>query len=502
MKTISATGPFTRAQRIVITVPVLLASLLHSINMSTAYVALPSIQGNLSATPDQVGWIITAFVVATAVGTILTGWLSQRLGRRFVFLGSILGFTVTSALCVGAPNLEWLVAFRALQGLVSAPLMPLSQTVMLDTYPRASHGFAMSIWSMGMILGPVLGPTLGALLTEWYGWRYLFVINIPLGLVAFVAVFLTLPRPPPSPRSLDWLGVVALVVAVCSLQLMLDRGQGENWFESPEIILEAGVAAIAFHVFVVHCLTARAPYLDLAVFRDRNFVIGLSLIFVFGIAVFSSLFVLPLFLQNVQGYPVLSAGWVISARGVGTMVAMMASGFLADRVPPKHLILASLACVGLSNLWMTGWTAQVSMTEVIWITIVNGFGMGMMWVVLTTVTFSTLAPAFRVEAAALFSLVRAIGASMGTSVIVAIMVRSAQVNYIVLRDHVHDFNENLARAGQATIFDTDSAQGLLALRNLVSSEALTIAFLNDFVFLAVVTLAAMPLVFLFKRPGR
>ena len=502
MKTISATGPFTRAQRIVITVPVLMASLLHSVNMSTAYVALPAIQGNLSATPDQIGWIITAFVVATAVGTILTGWLSQKLGRRFVFLGSILGFTLTSALCVGAPNLEWLVAFRALQGFVSAPLMPISQTIMLDTYPRQSHGFAMSIWSMGMILGPVLGPTVGALLTEFYGWRYLFIINIPMGLAAFLAIFLTLPKPPAAPRPLDWVGVIALIVAVCSLQLMLDRGQGENWFEAAEIVVEAGVAAIAFYIFVVHCLTAREPYINLTVFRDRNFVIGLLLIFVFGITVFASLFVLPLFLQNVQGYPVLAAGWVVSARGIGTMAAMMASGYLTDRVPPRQLILASLACVGLSNLWMTGWTSEVSMAEIIWLTVVNGFGMGMMWVVLTTVTFSTLAPAFRVEAAALFSLVRAIGASMGTSVIVAIMVRSSQVNYIELRGHVHDFNENLARAGQSTVFDIDNTRGLLALRDLVNSEALTIAFLNDFVFLTVVALAAMPLVFLFKRPRR
>ena len=237
-----------------------------------------------------------------------------------------------------------------------------------------------------------------------------------------------------------------------------------------------------------------------AVLRDRNFVIGLLLIFVFGVAVFSSLFVLPLFLQNVQGYPVLSAGWVVSARGLGTMAAMLASGYLTDRVRPRQLILASLACVGLSNLWMTGWTAEVSMTEVVWQTIVNGFGMGMMWVVLTTVTFSTLAPSFRVEAAALFSLVRAIGASMGTSVIVAIMVRSAQVNYIELRGHVHEYNENLARAGRSTMFDIDDTRGLMALRELVNAEALTIAFLNDFVFLTIVALAALPLVFLFKRP--
>jgi len=494
-----ATGPYTRAQRVVITVPVLMASLLHAVNMSTAYVALPNIQGNLSATPDQISWIITAFVVASAIGTVLTGWLGSRFGRRPVFLASILGFTVTSLLCSSAGTLEALVLYRVLQGFVSAPLLPISQTIMLDTYPREQHGFAMSIWSMGMILGPVVGPTLGALLTEWYGWRYLFLINIPLGVLAYVAIFFTLPRNPAAPRRLDWVGVISLIVAVGAFQMMLDRGEGENWFESPEVIAEAALAAIAFYVFVVHSLTADQPYINLAVFKDRNYVVGLCLIFVFGIAVFSSLFILPLFLQNVQHYPVLSAGWIVSTRGIGTMLAMMSAGYFADRMPAKYLILLGLACVGGSNLWMTDWNADVESSEVLSITLVNGFGMGLMWVTLTVVTFSTLSQQLRVEAAALFSLVRAIGASMGTSIIVSIMVRSAQVNYIQLREHVQVFNENLRPFQHATGIDPASVSGLMALRNLVSSEALTIAFLNDFVFLFVVSAAAVPLVFLLKR---
>ena len=499
MSIVSATGPYTRAQRIIITIPVLMASLLHALNMSTAYVALPSIQGNLSATPNQIGWIITAFVVASAIGTVLTGWLSERFGRRVVFLGSIAGFTVTSALCVSAANLEALVFYRILQGLASAPLLPISQTIMLDTYPKSRHGFAMSIWSMGMILGPVVGPTLGALLTEWYGWRYLFVMNIPFGLAAFVGVFVTLPKSARRQKSLDWIGVISLIVAVGAFQLMLDRGEGENWFDSAEILLEAGIALLALYIFVVHCFTVDAPYLNLTIFKDRNYVVGLCLIFVFGIAVFSSLFILPLFLQNVQGYPVLSTGWIVSSRGIGTMAAMLSAGYLADRVPAKYLILAGLACVGLSNLWMTQWNAAVPMAEIVWITIINGFGMGIMWVTLTMVTFSTLTPELRVEGAALFALVRAIGASMGTSIIVSILVRSSQVNYIQLREHVQLYNENLRQAESLTGINIDTASGLMALRDLVVSQAQMIAFLNDFVFLFIVTAAAVPLVFLLKR---
>lgn len=500
MALLPSSGPYTRGQRILITVPVMMASLLHAVNMSTAYVALPSIQGNLSATPDQVGWIITAFVVASAVGTVLTGWLAQQVGRRAVFLGAIAGFTVTSLLCATSADLEQLVLFRVLQGLVSAPLLPVSQSIMLDTYPREKHGFAMSIWSMGMILGPVIGPTVGAIVTEFYGWRYLFLLNIPLGVAAFFAILPTLPKAPHKPAGLDWIGVTALIVAVSAFQLMLDRGERLDWFESTEIILEAAVAALAFYIFLVHSVTARKPYISLAIFQDRNYVVGCGLIFVFGVAVFSSLFVLPLFLQNIQGYPVISAGWVVSARGVGTLIAMLSGGILADRFQAKHLILAGLACVGVSNWFMTGWTADVELDEILTITVINGFGMGVMWVTLSTVTFSTLAPELRVEGAALFALIRAIGASVGTSVIVMILVRSTQVNYSELRDRIHLGNEALRALGDSAPWSLDTADGLAALGQLVAKQALMLGFLNDFVFLVAIAVVGVPLVFLLRRP--
>ena len=479
-----------------------MASLLHAINMTTAYVALPNIQGNLSARPDQIGWIITAFVVATAVGTVLTGWLSGRFGRRRVFLGSIVGFTVTSALCGIAGGFESLVFYRVLQGFVSAPLLPISQAIMLDTYPRRLHGFAMSIWSLGMIMGPILGPTIGALLTEYYGWRYLFSINIPMGVAAFVAILFTLPEAETRKQALDWIGVTSLIVGVSCLQLVLDRGERLDWFDSPEIIIEAVIAVLAMYIFVVHSLTHPRPYINLEIFKDRNFVVGLSLIFMFGIVVFSSLFLLPLFLQNVQDYPVLSAGWIVSVRGIGTMFAMLMGGTLADRFPAKYLILSGLICVGVSNYAMTQWTSEVQFDEIVWITIVNGYGMGLMWVTLTTVTFSTLAPNFRVEGASLFALIRSIGASMGTSVIVAILVRSSQVNYIEMRNHINTFTESLNVLGMPPSWNLDSAAGVAALQKLVLAQAEMVAYLNAFVFLVAVAFVAMPLVFLFKSPPK
>ena len=495
----SAQGPFTTAELIIITVPVLLASLLHALNMSTAYVALPNMQGNLSASPDQIGWIITTFVVASAVGTVLTGWMANRIGRRRVFLASIIGFTVTSLFCGMATGFNELVVMRALQGFVSAPLLPVSQAIMLDTYPREKHGFAMSIWSMGMIMGPVAGPTVGAMLTEFYDWRYVFYMNIPFGIIAFVTILITLPSAESLRQKLDWIGITALITAVICLQLVLDRGERLGWFGSSEILFNACLSALAFYVFVAHCLTTDHPYLSFGMFKDWNYVIGLFLIFVFGISVFSSLFILPLFLQNIQGHPVLSAGWVVSARGLGTMVAMMSAGYLADRVPGKYLILSGLLFVGVSNIWMTEWSAGVSTSEIVWITIINGYGMGMMWVSLTTVTFSTLSAHFRVEAAALFSLLRAIGASMGTSIVVSILVRSSQTNYIEMRERFSEFDGPLRFNGSATIWDLESISGLYAIQRMVFDEAQMIAFLNDFVFLVFVAFVAMPLCFLLRR---
>ena len=495
-----ASGPFTRSEAVLITVPVLAASLLHAVNMSTAYVALPNIQGNLSASPDQVGWVITSFVVAGAIGTILTGWLEGQYGRRKVFLGAIIGFIVTALLCASATNLTQLVVYRAIQGLVSAPLLPISQAIMLDTYPRERHGFAMGIWSMGMILGPVLGPSVGAFLTELYGWRYVFFINVPLGLIALVGIYVVLPGANGVSRALDWVGVVSLIVVVSCLQLVLDRGQRLGWLDSGEILLELSLLVLALYIFITHSLTAANPYITLSIFKDRNFVVGQALIFVFGICAFSTMLVLPLFLQTIQAYPVLEAGWVLSTRGIGTMVAMFIGGLLADRFPMRYLVLWGLVCIAISNFMMTRWNVDVGIEEVIAATVLSGFGMGMMWVTLTTVTFSTLAPHYRVEGAALFALVRSIGASVGTSLLVTFIVRSAQVNYIEMRNHVTSYSESLNNAG--ALGDSNSTAGLLGLYQIVTVQAEMIGFINSFVFLTVVTVAAVPLVFFLKTARR
>jgi len=335
-----------------------------------------------------------------------------------------------------------------------------------------------------------------------YNWRWVFSINVPLGIVAFIAIYFTLPEAEKRRSELDWIGVTALIVAVCSLQLMLDRGQRLDWFESGEIILEAWLAALGFYIFIAHSLTARNPYVNLAIFRDRNFVVGLALIFVFGVTVFSTMFILPLFLQAMQGYPVITAGWILSARGLGTGVAMLSGGILADRFSAKNLILIGIMCIGVSSVMMTRWSTEVGLNEVLVATVLGGFGMGMMWVTLTTVTFSTLSPTFRTEAAALFALIRAIGASMGTSVIVAILVRSTQINYIELRKHINPVTELFVPSGSPPTWDMHSTVGLMGLYQLVTNQATMIAFLNSFVFSAIIVFLAIPLVLFLRNPKK
>ena len=495
----ASTGPFTQNERLLITIPVLIASILHSLAMTTAYIALPNMKGNLSATPDQAGWIITSFLVSNAIGVAATGWFSVRFGRKFIFVVSIGGFTISSLLCASATTLEELVLYRVLQGILSAPILPLSQAIMLDTYPRERHSFAMTIWSIAMILGPVLGPSVGAYLTEIYSWRAIFYINIPFGVLGFIGCWLTVPETERRAQHLDWLGFLSLAVAVGAFQLMLDRGQRLDWFESTEIIIEATLAALALYTFIVHSATTRRPYINFAVFRDANFVVGVFLIFLFGLNIFSALLLMPLFLQDVQGYPVIAAGIIISSRGVGTAFGMIAAGRLTDRIGYRYTIVLSLIMVAVPSAFMVTWTDQVPAFDVLVVNILTGVGIGMLWVSLSTVTFSTLPAELRTEAASLFALLRVIGASIGVSVFVNFLARSTQVNYGVLIENINTFNEALAQFHDGRFWSMESLNGIARLSRLVSHEAQMIAFLNDFKLLVLTSVIGIPLALLFRR---
>lgn len=482
-----------------ITVSIMLATVMQAIDTTIANVALPSMQGTMSATQDQISWVLTSYIVAAAIMTPLTGVLASRLGRKRVFLISVVGFTVSSMLCGASTSLTEIVLFRLLQGVFGAGLVPLSQAVLLDTYPRERHGQAMAIWGLGVMVGPILGPSLGGYLTDYYNWRWVFYINLPIGIIAFLGILSSVPETSRhSGRSFDYFGFILLSFAIGALQLLLDRGQSLDWFSSREIIIETIIAGLFFYMFVVHMLTADSPFIEPTLFSDRNFVIGLIFIFTIGITLFATLALLPPFMQQLMGFPVVTTGLVLAPRGMGTMVAMVLVGRLIGRLDTRLLIGFGLSMMVLSLSIMTTFTIDVSIPVVVWTGVLQGLGFGFVFVPLSTATFSTLAQKLRTEGTAIYSLMRNIGSSIGISLVVTVLARSAQVNHAELAVHISPFRQPLDPANLPQVLDWSTATGVYLLNTLTTREAATIAYLNDFRLIMYVTLAALPLLLLMK----
>ena len=490
----------TARHRGLITASIMLATVMQALDTTIANVALPHMQGALSATLDQVGWVLTSYIIAAAIMTPPTGFLAARFGRKRVFLAAVSGFTIASMLCGAATSLNEMVVFRLLQGAFGAGLVPLSQAVLLDTYPRERHASAMAMWGVGVMVGPILGPTLGGYLTEVYNWRWVFYINLPFGLLALLGILSFVPETARDRgRPLDWFGFTLLSLAIGTLQLMLDRGQSQDWFTSGEIIIESVLSALFLYLFVVHMLTHRRPFLEPGLFRDRNFSIGLVFIFVVGIILLATLALLPPFLQNLMGYPVVTTGFVLAPRGVGTMIAMLLVGRLSGKVDPRAMILAGL-CLTAVSLWeMSQFTLQVDAWSIVRTGVTQGLGLGFIFVPLSTITFATLRPQWRNEGTAMFSLMRNIGSSIGISVMVTLLARNTQANHALLSDQLTPFNSALQAAGHA--WAPDTLAGMLALNSEVTRQAAAIAYLSDFRMMMWVTLLALPLLALLRKPS-
>lgn len=489
----------TARHRGLITVSIMLATVMQSLDTTIANVALPHMQGALSATLDQVGWVLTSYIIAAAIMTPPTGFLASRFGRKRVFVAAVTGFTLASMLCGAATSLNEMVVFRLLQGAFGAGLVPLSQAVLLDTYPRERHASAMAMWGVGVMVGPILGPTLGGYLTEVYNWRWVFYINLPFGLLALTGILSFVPESERDHgRPLDWFGFTLLSLAIGALQLMLDRGQSRDWFTSGEIVTEGVLSALFLYLFVVHLLTDRRPFLEPGLFRDRNFSLGLVFIFVVGIILLATLALLPPFLQNLMGYPVVTTGFVLAPRGVGTMIAMLLVGRLSGRVDPRFMILAGLSLTAISLWEMSRFTLQVDSWTIVRTGITQGLGLGFIFVPLSTITFATLRPQWRNEGTAMFSLMRNIGSSIGISVMVTLLARHTQANHALLAGALTPFNSALQAAGNA--WDAGTAAGRLALNSEVTRQAAAIAYLADFRIMMWVALLAIPLLILLRKP--
>jgi DHA2 family multidrug resistance protein len=488
--------------RAAITVCVILATLMQALDTTIANVALPYMQGSVSATQDQIGWVLTSYIVAAAIMTPPTGYLSRRFGLKRLFLISVVGFTVASMLCGMAQSLVQVVLFRVLQGLFGAALVPLSQTVLLNINPREKQGSAMALWGVAVMAGPVLGPVLGGWLTDTASWRYVFYINLPIGILAFLGMVAFLPNDSrSSDAKLDWFGFGTLSLAIGAFQVMLDRGQEQDWFSSKEIITEAVLAGMAFYLFMVHTFTARDPFVKISVFKDRNFAAGTLFVAIVGLTYYASLALQPPYLQDLMDYPIVTAGLVMGPRGIGTMAAMLVVGRLIGKVHTPVLLGLGLVLSAWSFWAMTGWTPDVSQTTIIVVGVIQGVGLGFIFVPLSTVTLGTLSPVMRAEGAGLYSLARNIGSSVGISVVNALLTRNTQINHASIAQHVTAGNRGLADPGVAQFWNPATEAGAAALNAVITRQASVIAYIDDYKLLMIATLAVIPLLIVFKKPA-
>jgi MFS transporter, DHA2 family, multidrug resistance protein len=491
-------------KRALVTVCLMVATLMQALDSTIANVALPYMQGSLSATADQITWVLTSYIIAAAIMTAPVGWLSARFGRKNFFLVCLIGFTVTSMMCGAAQSLTQMVLFRLLQGIFGAALVPLSQAVMLDIYPAEQRGSAMAVWGMGVMVGPILGPTLGGYLTDMYDWRWVFYVNLPFGVLATTGLALLMPRAARNTGlKFDWTGFGALALGIGALQLMLDRGQDQDWFGSNEIITECVLAGLGIYLFLVHTLLAEKPMITPSIFRDVNFTMSLVMMFAVGMVLLASSALLAPYLQTLGGYPVSDAGLVMASRGAGTMVAMMVVGRIGTRVDPRKMMALGILILSWSLWAMTKWTPDVAEGHIITVIVVQGVGMGLVFVPMQVVAFTTLAPVLRTEGAGLLSLFRNVGSAIGVSVTSSLLAHNIQVLHSQLASNLTPFNRVLQQGGPAgALINPHTARGAQLLDLMVNHQAQIIAYVDDFKMMMLTTLPTLALLFLMRRPPR
>ncbi|MBV8190082.1 MAG: DHA2 family efflux MFS transporter permease subunit [Alphaproteobacteria bacterium] len=512
-----------------LTVVVMMATIMQALDGTIANVALPNIQGSLSATQEQVAWVITSYIVSAAIATPLAGFCAVRFGVRRILVSSVIGFTIASMLCGAALTLPQLVAFRIMQGICGAALVPLSQTLMMEAYPREEQGKAMAMWGVGTMLGPITGPTLGGWLTDEYTWRWVFYINLPVGILcAFGLMILIKNKASDNPRPFDLLGFTLLSIAIGTFQLMLDRGEQIDWFGSREIVVEAVVAGVAAAMFVIHMLSSDHPFLPRDLFRDRNLMLGIVFTAVTGLLMIVTATLLPPFLQQLKGYPVFTTGVVMAPRGIGTMLSMFVVARLIGRVDARWLIAIGLTLCGLSLYDMTQFSIDVSEGEVVRNGFLQGIGLGLVFPPLTTLAFATIPARIRTEGAAINALMRNLGASIGVAVLVAMLDRNTQINRSALAEHMTVFSplwrfgslpfENGVLVDRSHLvahmtpfaggwpygsvpFD-DLAKPMAMWADELNRQASMISYLNDFRVLAISAVVFIPLLFLMRRQAQ
>ncbi len=452
--------------------------------MTIASIALPHMQGSLGANQDQIGWV------------------AGRLGRKRTFMLALAGFMGFSVLSGSATSLPEILVWRACQGAMSAPVIPISQALMLDNYPPERHGSALAIWGTGVMFAPVMGPVVGGFITENYGWQWIFFIGIPFALAGLALGLLfmreTLAK---QERPFDLFGFVALACALAALQLVLDRGELKGWFESNEIVIAAAIVALGFYIFAVHSLTTDNPFVSRGILSDRNFVLGLFFMFLLGVCVLALNVILPMFLQVLRGLPVMTAGYVMAPRGLGTFASLLLAGWLVRHVDGRLVAALGFACVAVSSYYLSTFSADVDLYDVSWAAFVNGLGIGFIWVPLTVISFETLPARHRTEASTLTSLARNYGSGVGVSIVVVILSRTRAVSHGEISSRVSPYSEGAQLPYLPESWDLSSQAGLAALDGEIFRQAQAIGFTNDFHAIAIAAAITIPLIALLRTSG-
>jgi DHA2 family multidrug resistance protein len=487
-----------------ITASATLAMLMQTLDSTIANVALPFMQGSMSSSADEITWVLTSYVIAAAIMTAPVGWMARRYGRKKLFIGSLIGFTVTSMACGAAQSLDQLVLFRLIQGMCGAAIAPLSQATMLDIYPFSKRAQAMAIFSMGVTMGPIMGPTLGGYLTDAFNWRYVFYVNLPLGLISLTGLALFMPNTKPQDNlRFSWYGFAMLAIGCGALQLMLDRGQELDWFSSREIQVEAVVAGTGFYLFVVHMVTSDRPFLSLALFTDRNFSSGMVMVFCVSSVMLASGVLLAPYLQNLAGYPVDTAGWAMAPRGLGMIASMFIASRMGMMVDQRKIMAVGLVILGTALFKMSTWTPDVRESEMQLTLILQGFAMGLVFNPLSVMAYTTLTPQLRGEATAMQSLSRNIGSAIGVSVTSFTLSRGVQATHADIASGITPFDRVLQTGdGASRLLNPATRHGAALLDQMIDHQARIIAYNNDYRLMMLTIVPPLLLLGFMRRHAR
>ncbi len=492
------------ANRGAITATVICACIMQGLDTTIVNVCLPHIQGSMSAAQDQISWVLTSYIVSSAIMMPLTGWLAGRFGVKYIFLASIIGFTIASALCGAATSLTQLVLFRMLQGICSAGLVPLGQATLFTIYPQEKHGQAMAIFSTGAMMGPIIGPTLGGWLTENLDWRWCFYINLPVGALCALGVFLFIRQTRTMRRNeFDMFGFLMLSIAVGSLQLMLDRGQLKDWFHSTEIWVEATISALCFYLLIIHTMTTGdRSFVNRELLKSPNFVAGSLLMFGVGMILSGTLALMPSMMQVLMNYPVFDAGWMMAPRGFGTMLAMFLVARIIDRVDNRLFILVGFLLTAASLWQMTGFSLYMGSGPILFAGFAQGFGLGCTFVPLNLLALSGLPHHILTQGTALRALMRMLGGSIGIAILEAELTQNTQIVHSRLMEHLRPDNPLAQAPLLPAPFSLTNPAGIAALNQEVTRQAAMISYLDDFMLMLLVILASLPLLLLVRAPRR